>query len=329
MNVTSKAIYSNDDYWYLDIGEAFLFYLMKTIGLVGNILLFLVYMFGRKLRQLSVSVYFQSITSICCLQICFYLLTGLNVFSIFNRSAVSLKMLNYFSSLFLPITVWLELVVTLDRFLNILFPIRFPFLKKHSFQRLVVVIVIIYNMIFYLSILIVIEMRLKLNIKESKLLMKIKQTLDLYNSTIVPLALILTFTIATFVAVIRSQRHIESLGHEHHRLKKRRRRDLKFGMTMIAVNLFFLIFTVINRLSFLFVLNPFDPAKQYVVFMIFSMIVFELSESYYIFNFYVQLAVNSLVRRESRHFLRRLFCLRSRIQSPARSVSFSRGRSFE
>lgn len=301
---------------------------MKAIGFIGNVLLYFVYSHGRRLNQLSVSVYFKSMALFSCLQISFHISSHFNWYKMFNKSRVPIMVLNYFIRLFLLTTVWLQVVVTLDRLLTILFSIRFPFLKRRFFHRLVVASVIAYNTVLYLTILIITSSRIEMNIKETRSFRNLKRIIDLCNSTLLPFLLILSFSVATFAAMVRTHRHLNSLGPEPSRLKKRSRRDIKFGMTLIVVNLTFVIFMVIDRLNLNGVLNPFDNSNQYLAYLVFNMIIVQFSDAYYILNFYVQLLVNSLVRRECRRLFRRIVCRRRpRTIQPTRSVSFSRGRS--
>lgn len=302
---------------------------MKTIGLVGNILLFVVYIHSRRLRQLSVSAYLQPMAFFCGLQILFDMAKDFNLLNFPIRLGIFYKIFNYVvQTLFPSVTIWLQVVVTLDRLLTILFSIRFPFLKKHFFQRAVVSSVVVYNFFFYLSVFFLTERRNQWNVKELVHSIKLKIKIDLYNSTIVPFVLILTFSVTTFVVMVFSHRRIELLTQDHLRAKKRRRRDIKFGATMLFVNILFLGFMALNRFN-LSILNPFDSKSQHVAFFIVKMIIEQLSESFYIFTFYVQLAVNSMVRRECRRLLRRLVCVRLKRIQPVECVSFSRARSFK
>lgn len=158
---------------------------------------------------------------------------------------------------------------------------------------------------------------------------EIKLSIALYNNTLVPFVLILTFSLATLAAMIHSQRGIKSLGLDHSRSKKRRQRDIKFGMTMIVVNLLFLLLMAVNQLKYFTILNPFNPKKQLIPFRIFNMCILQLSDCYFMTNFYVQLAVNKMVRRECKRLLRQLVCLHNtRSVQPVGVFSFSRDRSF-
>lgn len=66
MNATKELTMDKDGQLWLACHTA-LNYLIKSLGLGGNILLFLVYFHGRRLRQLSVSVYIQSMAFAICL----------------------------------------------------------------------------------------------------------------------------------------------------------------------------------------------------------------------------------------------------------------------
>lgn len=131
-------------------------YSFHSLGLVGNILLFVVYS-QPSLRRLSVSVYFRCLAVVSSWQILFFFLTLSYWNQLALSSQASYKIITYISELCLPTLSWLEVAATLDRFLSILFSMRVKFLKKRSIQFTVVASVLVYNMLFYSCVLFKLE----------------------------------------------------------------------------------------------------------------------------------------------------------------------------
>lgn len=270
---------------------------MHTFGLVGNSLMFVAYHTG-SLRQLSVSIYFRCMAIVCSCQNVYFLLWIEYLCRLSSRSELFYKLFNYAQNLFVCISVWLEVAASLDRFLTIVFPIHVSFIKKPLVQRIVIAMVVFYNMAFYSCILVKMNYRVEEKDYESQAnFMNTLYVMDLANSSAVPFSIMFVSSVATFVGVVRSHRRAKSLG----RLTSSQRtltRDMKFGVTLIVLNALFFSFNSIYRLNNVAHINPFDPRKQTVMFFVFASIISNLSEYYYSLNFYVQLWVNSLVRKQ-------------------------------
>jgi hypothetical protein len=56
---------------------------------------------------------------------------------------------NYFSYVLSPATAWLMVIISLDRFLNVAYPRRFPLFSNKIFQFTLSLIIILYNYIYY------------------------------------------------------------------------------------------------------------------------------------------------------------------------------------
>lgn len=271
---------------------------MHTFGLVGNSLMFVVYHSGGNLHQLSVSIYFRCMAIVCSCQNVYFLFWIEYLCRLSSRSELFYKLFNYVQNLFVSIAVWLEVAASLDRFLTIVFPIHVAFIKKPLVQRIIIAMVVFYNMGFYSCILVKMNYRVEEKDYESQAnFMNTLYVMDLANSSAVPFAIMFVSSVATFVGVVRSHRRAKSLG----RLTNSQRiltRDMKFGVTLIVLNALFFSFNSIYRLNNVVHINPFDPRRQTVMFFVFASIISNLSEYYYSLNFYVQFSVNSLVRKQ-------------------------------
>lgn len=282
-------------------------YSFHSLGLIGNILLFFVYS-QPSLRRLSVSIYFRCLAVMSSWQILFFFLIIPN----FNRLALSsqvfYKIISYVSELCLPILSWLEVAATLDRFLTILFSMRVKFIKKKSIQLAIVASVIIYNMIFYSCILFKLEIPNLENIFTFLAFRETMNMMNLYNSSIVPFAIMILLSIATFSGVLRAHIRMKSSSSNVRRTNNRTLvRDIKFGATLVVLNLFYFIFIVFYRLQDYIDINPFY--NHSMVYRVFEIIQRDLSQYYYQISFFIQIAVNSLVRKETLSLAKRVLSI--------------------
>lgn len=283
-------------------------YLVKGIAVVSNLIVFVVYFQGG-LRKLSVSIYFRSIALFYSIQVLYELLITPYMHDICRKSELVYKFFIYLSHLPVPISVWFEVVASLDRFLSILLPNRFQFLHTKLIQRLVIVYVIAYNMSCYVYVFVKVRFirkdpaYLESDLRNQDQLDYTLTILALVNSSAVPFLIMFVLSLATFVGVLRVHRRMKSTtisqnNHHHHNMTIRR--DIKFGVTIISLNLLFFVFVVIYQLNQLVRLNPFSFRDQHQIFIsiVIESILNDLRDYYYSLNFLVHLVVNSLVRRE-------------------------------
>lgn len=127
---------------------------LQWVGLIGNILMFAVFSVGR-MREMSVSVYFQCLACTCALHN-FYILVGyLPSLSILSNTSEILCQIKIFLFYYLkPTSAWFEVLAGLDRFLTIVYPYDFKLVKRPLGQTIIVSAVILLNAACYSSILI-------------------------------------------------------------------------------------------------------------------------------------------------------------------------------
>lgn len=189
--------------------------------------------------------------------------------------------------------MWLEVAASFDRFLTIVFlPTRFKSIQKPIVQQTILALILIYNLLFYSEILI--------NYTNSSSQIEWANTLNLMefvSTSVVPFLVMLTLTIATLYGVLRAHLRMKSAetNNSYHRTL---RRDVKFGVTMIVLNVLFFVFNVLYRVHTVVGISPFSAQKQSFSFLVFGSILAALPEVYYSINLYVQLAVNSLLRHQ-------------------------------
>lgn len=122
------------------------------VGLVGNILSFVIFFYAPSIRKLSISIYFRAIACIDSI-----MLVDAISFLVSRKFGIGLIQLNtflckfkiYFSYATGAIPPWLMVFISIDRFIKISFPKRLTRFFTLSFQILVIVTTIVYNYFVY------------------------------------------------------------------------------------------------------------------------------------------------------------------------------------
>lgn len=293
---------------------------MQSLGLFGNLLMFIVYYRG-SLRKLSISVYFRWISVYSTINILCMLFVNPNWRSFALESDTVFKISSFLRAPILPTAVWFEVAASFDRFMTITFPFKSRVLQKRLVKSVFVASVIVYNIIFYLFILFQATSPAHKHVGPYKF-GQLMFVIDLVNVSIVPFGLMLFLSIATFLGVLRAHRRIKSLFSQTDiRSRRKLTRDIKFGVTIITLNFMFLVCVGFYNLNRVFSFNPFDVETQFFSLICFNTVLEILFKNYFAMNFYVQLAVNSVVRKELLRFIAGLFPLlrRFRIFTESRS----------
>lgn len=130
----------------------------------------------------------------------------------------------------------------------------------------------------------------------ARMLQNLRFTIDLIDGSLVLFVFMFILSSATFVGVLQTRLRISKPGRNGHSNHRRLIRDVKFGMTMLVLNGVFLVCVLLWRLDVCFHINPFyqDFFARRIVSTLFA----DLVKYYYFSNFFIQLAVNSLLRKE-------------------------------
>lgn len=277
---------------------------MRSSGLIGSVLMFAVYS-QDNLSRLSVSIYFRYMAIVCFTSNVFGFIQYEPSNRFFSDLKVIYKLANFLTNLLVPISVWLEVLASLDRLVTILFPFRFKWIQKAYIQLITIASIVIYNMLIYVYNLIeryfLFDIfRIVRNVHNTSKMENFLRIVDLVSSSVVPFVIMLGSSIVIFTGVVRVHRRIKTSSIMFGISSSQRRllRDIKFGVSMIILNVLFFAFVVVYRLHNLFKFNPFDEETQIIGFLFFNKFLSNLSEYYYIINFYIQILVNSLVRKE-------------------------------
>lgn len=280
--------------------------LIVVVGVPGNILMFIV--FSRNaLSKLSVSLYFR----VMALANLFININWIKKFAqyqygfvLIDQSGFLCKTIMFSIYTVSAMAAWFMVAASVDRFLVIAFPTRFMFLQKARFPLYVVIAISGYNIIFNFHILIdtdLVSMTTNssgYNLTTNECDWPYKSAfylLILTHSTLVPFLIMIASTIGMTLAVHSSRNRVSSAysnSSESFRLK--RMRDLKFSITMIFINIVFLILNAPNPLFNAMQLLNFGSSSIALMDYINSALFY----TFYSIVFYLQVFFNSLVRRQ-------------------------------
>ena len=104
-------------------------------------------------------------------------------------------------------------------------------------------------------------------------------------------------TIATFIGVIQAHKRVRSITTRN-QSNQTRRRDIKFGITMIVSNLIFFILNFPWYFLYVLRVNPFNAVDNFLGYFIFYTVLNDSIKLYFSTIFFTHLASNSLVRKE-------------------------------
>ena len=137
-----------------EIGGSLVKSIQSAIALIGIILNTLaICVFQRKeLKKHSYSIYWKTKALIESLVL-------LHIFRVFAKhflnadlnliSPIFCRLVNYFGYVTFGISLWLECIITFDRFFIIVYPNRFGFMRKRSFQMTAILFVVVYSLVIY------------------------------------------------------------------------------------------------------------------------------------------------------------------------------------
>lgn len=273
-------------------------------GSIGNILVYKIYS-SAALQKYSMSTYFRAIAIFDNLNLISLLaIYFINQFGIDLSHTIDFfcKSQVYFTYTNGPISVWLMVAISIDRYFNIAYPKRFPILVNKKFQLMIIIGLFLFNYVFYSfiiwdSFLVVTSSTNGTNVTMCKNNYNnfVIGWMDFFNSTAVPILLMIIFSWALILSIHKSRTRI------HHANNKGTSnvRDRKFAMTSLSLNLIFLI--LLGPVELFNIVTATAGFTLTSSTLNYNLIAYVISEPYY-FNyaigFYVQLVANSVFRKE-------------------------------
>lgn len=311
--------------------------IMFIMGSLGNICFLIVYS-RETLRKLSIAIYFRFISIInvfIAILVVNTFIQGNFNFNIYDQTKFLCKASYILTYALGPISTWLQVIVSFDRLLNIIFPSKISTLHKFNFQISIITTIFLANTFYYLftsfdSDLISDPSNYgNLSAAENNAT-TIYCSLIHYNDLLNWLDLgnvLVTFVAMSFASVVtiififrsRSRLHLKSSS-------SRVKRDLKFAITSILLNVFYLLtnapYSLFYSIFYRLLANKDTNSTSWEFISLIASILWYF---YYCFNFYLQLIVNSLVRSEFLKLLGRETEVDSNLHSRA-ALSTSRNK---
>jgi hypothetical protein len=223
----------------------YLFIITILIGILFNIPAFIVFS-RKKFKNTIFSTYFRylcisdTITLLFKFEYIFYL----KVFDWRSSSIYLCKIINYFVYLIPSFSIWILVVISLDRYLSIVYPTRFLFRKLKKNQILISLAIIIFHAIFWLSVPLLANITVKNNSSIDKSICNYGpfevDIMDIMDSSILPLLLMFCSTLLTLRTLYMSR--FKSQNNQQQSTIKPR--DIKFTISSISLNVLFFLFNI-------------------------------------------------------------------------------------
>jgi hypothetical protein len=292
--------------------------LVILTGAVGNLVAFAVCS-QTKLKPTVFSIYIRFRILVDTLN----LLNGLNLFLKnefdfwIERFSIDLCRLATFLSYIPATSGWIDVFISIDRWISIKFPHRFLILKKSWLQIAVCFGFLIKDFLIYGQIYLS-HMRTTFSYENSTNQTWIKNTecasidgdllhlMDLWNANL-PFIFMFIFTLLILKCLYDSKRNLSSNNHS---AKKRQR---KFAVTIIGINIVF--FITVTPLSVFYSVCTDTRTPNFIFIKTILLTIFLIN---YGSSFYINVAVNSLFREEFFN----LFCCRNLANANTRSSTY-------
>ena len=217
------------------------------------------------------------------------------VYDLTITSSLFCKIFNFLNYSMATISPMLTIYISIERYIAATYPSKRFLFKKNRNQLIYILIVILYLGAFYLVYPFYYDVILSGSGNDSYLSCNfidssshsVLSYLFLANSALMPFIIMIIFTTLLCYTIFKSRNRIQA-NHSQEE-NKTFKRDLKFTITSIGLNL---IFIALNLPVSLAILVP--DYQQSIVF-VFSYFLFYLS---YGVNFYILLVFNSIIRTE-------------------------------
>ena len=232
--------------------------ILIVIGIIGNILIFFSFTL-KKLSNLSMSKFIKVISIVDSIS----LLTFIQHYTNFsfdinfgNYSELTCKLFAYSTHVCGPISAWILVYISIERFISIRFKSISSIFKKACFQNTFIILIIAFNLAIY-SPFLIFESDIKRvediyvqNETSSNFLCdhinaniyNILSIVDLFNSSIVPFIFMIISTSFLIYLVVNSRNKIPKTKKEN--TIKRFKKDVQFGIVSITLSVSFLVFSL-------------------------------------------------------------------------------------
>lgn len=297
----------NDFYEFLSKNSASI--LVLVLGLIGN-LTGLVVFSRRSLSKFPTRNIYRSLALFDTIYLVYRIIgeiTTDNGISMYLISNAWCKILRYFRYSIGPISCWLLVYISIEKFITIQFP-NFKLIKLVKFQNKVIGLIVLFNLIYYIPFFSYSTL-IRIGSNESNFANKSQKhvekhqeayncyflelyqkkwlyMMDLINSALLPFFLMFIFSVLLIYTIFKSRLRILRLDSPLDR--KRLRKDIKFAFTSILLNITFIALNLpVCIANLLTDVSEFSyKALLYLFYLSFCI------------NFYVLFSFNSIFRKE-------------------------------
>jgi hypothetical protein len=306
-------------------------FLLLILAFVGNYLIFKIYSL-ESMRRNRLAFYFRLkavFNNLLMLQMVKHVAAEKFNWYFELQSDLTCRLSDYSENVSQCLNVWILVFITLDRFVTIRFPRRFPLLAQRKVQIALVIAIFVYYMLIFSFMLWNFQLIAtpaasagaatvnSSSLNDSNLttyycvnsVEDAYALLDLLNSHVLPLSLMLMSSVAFIVFIGKSRNRVNLTSN------RIRSKDRKFAFTVLSLNMIFLVTNMPHAFYNLFSdsLSDSDPDLASFLTFLFSTLLY----TNYALDFFFQLTLNSLLRKEFSlilinikvHFTQHLSCL--------------------
>ena len=274
-------------------------FVLLFFGLVGNSAGIVVF-YRKKMKKITTNKIYRTMLFMDSFFLCTQIFqdSALSLgLDLRNLSTLSCKIRYYWNYSIGPVSPWLLVYITVERYIAIQHS-RITLLKSENFQKITMVLILIYNLSIYSPMAILKQVFSKpLNSNATELYYfcdffepvqsTIMMTLDLVNSALAPFTIMLAFSIALICVIFKKRLRI--LDMRSKRDKRRLVKDIRFAFSSIMLNLTFVAFNLPLCLT-----NIFFPYVSGFLFNVFIVLFY----CTFCINFYVLAFFNYIFRDE-------------------------------
>lgn len=272
--------------------------ILIIFGLFGNIFSFIIFS-RRSLSKFPTRNIYKTLAIADTIYLLF-ISTELTIFynfeiSIRRMSNFSCKLTRYLSFSLGSISAWLLVYISINKFILIRY-YNAKLVKQNWFQNLFITLIVAYNLIYYFPIGVLVSLKPMLNESVNETTyrcefnsdeMQIINWMDLISFTLIPFSFMFVFSILIIYTIFRSRLRFLRLQSFHDRNKMKK--DIKFAVSSILLNLFFILLNLPICISNILDLD----VKNYI-----NDINFCFFLGNFCVNFYVLAFSNSIFRKQ-------------------------------
>ena len=168
----------------------------------------------------------------------------------FRSNSIHLcKIIYYFVYMIPSFSIWVLVVISIDRFLSIVYPTRFLFRKLKRNQILALFLVFIFQSIYWLPVPFLAYISINNGTTNETVSYYCEygtitvDIMDLFYSSLFPLFLMFISTSLTLKTIFRSRMKSQN-NHQQQNQSAIKPKDIKFAISSISLNVFFFIFNI-------------------------------------------------------------------------------------